>query len=193
MWTAGSLGIVQNDYASSGAMFDDAVADRPLDGDADLVAHSLAFLSSLSWVEGRRAEAAAFGDESLSLARSMHLRGATLRPCVPGLCLSRRRRVRSGHRDRPGGRPAQRGVGRDLGTRHPLPAPGRSDLRARRPLGRSTTRSARPHSSTASTIASGSRTPSPCWLHRDVTRLRRRGPRPCLAGPRPSSGPSHRR
>ena len=40
---------------------------------------SLAFLSSVSWVESRRVEAAAFGDESLTLARSMHLRGATLR------------------------------------------------------------------------------------------------------------------
>ncbi len=79
LWTAGSLAMVQNDYAASRRMFEDAVAIGRATRDADLVAHSLAFLSSVSWVESRRVEAAAFGDESLTLARSMHLRGATLR------------------------------------------------------------------------------------------------------------------
>jgi predicted ATPase/DNA-binding CsgD family transcriptional regulator len=79
LWTAGSLAMVQNDYAFSRRVFEEAVAIGRATRDADLVARSLAFLSSISWVDSRRDEAAAFGDESLSLARSMQLRGATLR------------------------------------------------------------------------------------------------------------------
>ena len=79
LWTAGSLAMVQNDYGFSRRLFEEAVAIGRANRDADLVAHSLAFLSSVSWVESRREEAAAFGDESLTLARSMQLRGATLR------------------------------------------------------------------------------------------------------------------
>ncbi len=60
-------------------MFDDAVAIGRAVGDADIVARSLAFLSSVSWVQSKAVDAVAFGDEAVGLARSMHLRGATLR------------------------------------------------------------------------------------------------------------------
>ena len=79
LYTAGSLAFVQNDYAFARQTFDEAVAIGRATRDADLVSRSLAFLSSVSWVESRPADALAFGDESVTLARSMHLRGATLR------------------------------------------------------------------------------------------------------------------
>src|SRR4051812_38781642 len=79
MYTAGSLAFVQNDYLVARAMFEEAVSIGREARDADLVSRSLSFLSSVAWVQSMPAEALAFGDESVALARSMHLRGATLR------------------------------------------------------------------------------------------------------------------
>ena len=64
LYTAGSLAFVQNDYSLARRMFDDAVAIGRAMGDADIVARSLAFLSSVSWVESKRVDAVAFGDEA---------------------------------------------------------------------------------------------------------------------------------
>ena len=77
--TAGVFAFVQNDYTLAGQMFAEAATIGRETRDADVVARSVAFLSSTGWVEGRPADAAAFADESLNLARSMHLPGATLR------------------------------------------------------------------------------------------------------------------
>ena len=76
--TAGVLAFIQNDYTLAGQMFAEAMTIGRDVGDADVVARSLAFQSSVAWVEGRSADAAALADESLNLARSMHLRGAIL-------------------------------------------------------------------------------------------------------------------
>ena len=76
--TAGFLTYVQNDYTLAGQMCAEATAVGRAIGDADVVARSLALLSLVSWAEGRSDDAAAFADEALNLARSMHLRAATL-------------------------------------------------------------------------------------------------------------------
>ncbi len=76
--TAGVVTFLQNDYTLAGQMFAEAGSIGRAIGDADVVARSLAFLSLVSWVEGRSDDAAAFADESLNLARSMHLQAATL-------------------------------------------------------------------------------------------------------------------
>ncbi len=76
--TAGFVTFLQNDYTLAGQMFAEAATIGRAIGDADVVARSLAFLSLASWVEGRSDEAVAFADESLNLARSMHLGAATL-------------------------------------------------------------------------------------------------------------------
>ena len=76
--TAGFVSFLQNDYTLAGQMFAEAAAIGRAIGDADVVARSLAFLSLVSWVEGRSDDAVSFADESLNLARSMHLRAATL-------------------------------------------------------------------------------------------------------------------
>src|SRR4051794_36403952 len=79
MYTAGRLAFVQNEYAVARGMFEEAVSVGRETRDADLVSRSLSFLSSVAWVESRPADALAFGDESVALAKSMQLRGATLR------------------------------------------------------------------------------------------------------------------
>jgi predicted ATPase/DNA-binding CsgD family transcriptional regulator/tetratricopeptide (TPR) repeat protein len=76
--TAGVFAFIQNDYTPAGQMFAEAATIGRDTGDADVVARSLAFLSSVAWVEGRSVDAVALADESLNLARAMHLRGATL-------------------------------------------------------------------------------------------------------------------
>ncbi len=76
--TAGVVAFLQNDYTLAGQMFAEAASIGRAIGDAEVVARSIAFLSLVSWVEGRSDDAAAFADESLNLARSMHLRAATL-------------------------------------------------------------------------------------------------------------------
>jgi predicted ATPase/DNA-binding CsgD family transcriptional regulator len=76
--TAAVFAFVQNDYTLAGQMFAEAAAIGRETGDADVVARSLAFFASVAWVEGRSDDSAAFADESLNLARLMHLRGATL-------------------------------------------------------------------------------------------------------------------
>jgi len=77
--TAGVFAFVQNDSSLAGQMFAEAATIGRETGDADVVARSLAFLSSTAWVEGRSVDAGPLADESLNLARSMHLPGATLR------------------------------------------------------------------------------------------------------------------
>ena len=78
MLTAGTLAFVQNDYGLAARFFADAASIGRETGDASVVARSLAFLSSVAWVESNPVDAAAFAGESLSLARSMNLRGALL-------------------------------------------------------------------------------------------------------------------
>jgi predicted ATPase/DNA-binding CsgD family transcriptional regulator len=77
--TAGVFAFVQNDSSLAGQMFAEAATIGRETGDADVVARSLAFLSSTAWVEGRAVDAGPLADESLNLARSMQLPGATLR------------------------------------------------------------------------------------------------------------------
>ena len=76
--TAGFVAFLQNEHTLAGQMFAEAAAIGRAIGDADVVARALAFLSLASWVDGRADDAASFADESLNLARSMHLRAATL-------------------------------------------------------------------------------------------------------------------
>ncbi len=77
--SAGGLAVAQNDYTLAREMLVEATSVGRDKGDAEVVANSLAFLAGVSWIEGDPAGGVALADEAVGLARSMHLRGATLR------------------------------------------------------------------------------------------------------------------
>src|SRR5436190_3161798 len=78
--TNGILAFIQNEYALAAAGFNEAARIGRETADVDIVARALSYLASVEWVSGRAAESIVLADESLALARSMHLPGRRSTP-----------------------------------------------------------------------------------------------------------------